>query len=334
MKKYLLVLLCCCSLYAQAQHYDFTYFNEPYTKLTSLGTVHLVVGGGASPWSGFGYDAKMGFNFNFFYGEDDTLLFDNYMLGYNNDTAFINLDILKAGANNSFTDRNYNTNNRSVSDVWYMTTGEPGQRIFRVEYHNVKFKTGIADDSLNFQLWLYEGSNIIEYRFGPGKIVTPDSILYGNYTPRKLRCYIYAAKFKIDTATGDNQGTQLYYITGDPAHSQLMYKELSNKSYYIDSLPPNGMVYRFKPRPVGIQERKADPSLHLFPNPAGDWFSIEGIKTGTPTKITICSMQGEVVLEQEIMSAAQINIGKLKSGMYIVKIQGVGFFTTKKLVKQ
>ena len=73
-------------------------------------------------------------------------------------------------------DRGYNTP-ISESDVFYKLTGEPGSRIFKLEWKNVGFyreiaEQGTANNYTNFQLWIYEGSSDIEVRFGPN--YTPD----------------------------------------------------------------------------------------------------------------------------------------------------------------
>ncbi|MFH6996212.1 PKD-like domain-containing protein, partial [Flavobacterium sp. FlaQc-48] len=47
----------------------------------------------------------------------------------------------------------------------YLTTGSSPNRIFKIEWVQQYFYNGNTGDMLSFQVWLYEGSNKIEYRY-------------------------------------------------------------------------------------------------------------------------------------------------------------------------
>ena len=60
-------------------------------------------------------------------------------------------------------DRGTNTSQQAMSPISYLTTGTAPNRICKIEYRNAGFFSDtLGLDSTNFQIWLYEGSNIIE----------------------------------------------------------------------------------------------------------------------------------------------------------------------------
>jgi hypothetical protein len=68
-------------------------------------------------------------------------------------------------------DLRYSTNNQPK----YITTGTTPNRIFKAEWIQQFFFSGGSGDAISFQVWLYEGSNKIEYRYKQGS-ATPGAI--------------------------------------------------------------------------------------------------------------------------------------------------------------
>lgn len=74
--------------------------------------------------------------------------------------------------------------------------------------------------------------------------------------------------------------------------------------------------------------------FHLFPNPMNselNFVDIQGF-TNEKTLITIFSMTGELVHSEKF--STQINIEKLKSGIYLVKIESENCSITRKIIKE
>jgi hypothetical protein len=71
----------------------------------------------------------------------------------------------------------------SLSPISYKVEGPAGSRIQKLEFKNAGSyyemdELGTLDMYINFQMWLYEGSNTIEFHYGPSSISNPD-LFYG-----------------------------------------------------------------------------------------------------------------------------------------------------------
>jgi len=80
-------------------------------------------------------------------------------------------------------DRGFNTGT-SLSPLSFRLDGQVGSQILKIEWNNVGFfEEATLQDFMNFQLWLYEEGNIIEYRYGSNEINDPDSSFEGSSEP-------------------------------------------------------------------------------------------------------------------------------------------------------
>ncbi|MDO5655921.1 MAG: hypothetical protein Q4G27_07255 [Flavobacteriaceae bacterium] len=75
-----------------------------------------------------------------------------------------------------------------LSPISYVLEGEIGTRIFKMQYSNIGFRedieaNNISTDFANFQLWLYESTNIIEVHFGESLITDNSLDFQGNPGP-------------------------------------------------------------------------------------------------------------------------------------------------------
>ena len=77
---------------------------------------------------------------------------------------------------------NPNTDNEGdpggISPISYTTTGIAGSRICKIQVSNAGFygennQNGTSVSFINYQLWLYETTNDIEFRYGSVSIQTP-----------------------------------------------------------------------------------------------------------------------------------------------------------------
>jgi hypothetical protein len=87
---------------------------------------------------------------------------------------------------------------------------------------------------------------------------------------------------------------------------------------------------------VGIKETLfAAKSVTIYPNPVKDSFSIDlSVKQGT-TLLSIFSVDGMKLLEQEIIGCkTQINISYLEAGIYFIKLRNENMVETRKIIKE
>ena len=59
-------------------------------------------------------------------------------------------------------------------------------------------------------------------------------------------------------------------------------------------------------------------TLHLYPNPSADFFTLSGLSRRSALQIT--DMSGKVVMSKEVNNGEQINVEILKKGVYLVKV--------------
>ena len=124
-------------------------------------------------------------------------------------------------------------NGTSISPLSYKVEGSPGSRICKIEWKNAgsyeELIDGTLDMFINFQLWLYEGSNRIEFRFGDNNINDPD-VFYGGFG-------IYLG------TTDANQNTEElsnpHFFSGS-----IDMPVLSASEGTIEGTPSAGTVYR------------------------------------------------------------------------------------------
>ncbi len=92
-----------------------------------------------------------------------------------------------------------------------------------------------------------------------------------------------------------------------------------------------GHVRVFEIPTLGVGDfQNAAASIRLFPNPAGDVFTI-AVANGTELrKISLYNVLGALVLET---SQAELSVSHLSEGMYIVRIETDKGSFTRKLVK-
>lgn len=75
-----------------------------------------------------------------------------------------------------------------------------------------------------------------------------------------------------------------------------------------------------------------DSRLTIYPNPAGDYISIQGDSTET-TRLSIYSVAGQLIYDAAYSMGSPIDVSQLRQGVYLVRL-GNGFNTTLKFCKQ
>ncbi|MDX6184407.1 T9SS sorting signal type C domain-containing protein [Flavobacterium sp. Fl-77] len=112
---------------------------------------------------------------------------------------------------------------RNVTRPHYEVTGTAPNRVFKVEWYQQRWNFQSNPDVISFQIWLYETTNVIEYRYtGGANAITSGSATIG----------IYDAN---DTYLTLNNGTNTA-----TAQANVFTSNISAK-------PANGQVFRFTP---------------------------------------------------------------------------------------
>jgi hypothetical protein len=131
----------------------------------------------------------------------------------------------------------------SASPLSYKVEGATGSRILKVEWKNAGsyeelFEGNSQDMFINFQLWLYEGTNRIEFRFGSNNINDP-ALFYGNFG-------IYLGLTDADLST--DEFTNSHFFSG-----LITAPELSMVEATVEGTPAEGTVFRLSLElPLGV----------------------------------------------------------------------------------
>jgi hypothetical protein len=219
-------------------------------------------------------------------------------------------------------------NGGSSSPISYKTTGSPGNRIFKWEWKNAGFFEGLESEFINFQLWVFEADNSIEFHYGPQNIngVTSDN---GNPGPMVFFVPLFET-----SQNGDEQFlSPLYYLEGDPTNPNLITLTNPDPSAAppgsLDQMPPDGTVYRFEPTSLSV-EFNQKLSLKLFPNPTSDFLTIKS--EVTVEKVGVFNLLGQKLIESSCQN--KISVENLQAGVYLLKIETSQGAVTRRFVKK
>lgn len=99
-----------------------------------------------------------------------------------------------------------------------------------------------------------------------------------------------------------------------------------------DNLQPNTKIYRNDLISSDFSINHLSNSVSFYPNPANKELFVEGVQVG---EIEIMNMQGRVICNENVLEPKNIiDISKLTSGVYLIKVQTDNGIFIKKLIKQ
>lgn len=217
------------------------------------------------------------------------------------------------------------TGGTSLSNISYKVEGTNGARIFKLEYNNVGFlDDDTTSDFINYQVWLYESTNVIEFRYGPSQINNP----VGSFEDLSgLGIGLFPS---LMTETGTVLST-CYTLSGDPENPMVTAIEPGQEidEFSLNGNPNTGIVYRFTPGILNTQAFETT-NFKIYPNPVKDVFSIQ---TKEPiNRMFITNTLGVNVFTRDARFD-NINISELPSGVYFITIITNNARTTKRLIK-
>ncbi len=328
MKKAISFLLLAIPILTYGQfNYTVNVFNGPYTPLTT-GTV---VSGGTM-WDDEYHTAPIGFNFSLGQLQINTLSFTGGAFAAS-DTEGTVSGFFLTGAD--LYDRGNAGGSTALSPVRYELTGTAGSRIFKMEVYNAGFWDEYDlyttnNDSVCFQIWLYEGTNVVELRFGPSKISHPADYFFLSSGNALLG---YVKNIDFDNGNMD----KMYYLTGTAAAYIIdSTTDLTSVSGGLNIHPANGTVFRFTPKPVNVNEvSKLLQGVDVVNTLSNNTITVKNNTTvtvqyrlissnGTQTSINGKALQGNY----------QIDISNLPAGMYILQCYNADGMMHKRIVKQ
>lgn len=318
-------LLLSASLFAQGD-IQLTHFTADYTEIT---------GGETYPdenWDDPEIDIPLDFSFSFGGSEITNLI----QLGYGAEWGSISaagVDFIAYGGDvisSSLADEP-----GAPSSISWVTEGNPGNRILKIQYKDVAFWTevsmqGTAVNRVNFQMWFYEAGSAVEFRFGTSNVPDPELAYEGLSGPP---IWFVSGASQEDGAV--DFGGQL---TGEPSAPQLegitnlfdFFEELfGNGNGGLNGTPADGQVYRLSNTIVSTTDL-ADQAFELFPTIAQQEVFLRGdLAPGTAYRMF--NLNGSTVASG-VLTAKRIDVSDLPAGMYLLQIDGAG--SAQKFVKR
>ncbi|MBL7738290.1 MAG: choice-of-anchor J domain-containing protein [Chitinophagaceae bacterium] len=219
-------------VHAQVSSYAFSASAGVYTPVSG-GISPVLTGNGNDPLPDEGVTGSILIGFSFKYlGTDYTSIYastNGFVSFAPLVTSFFSNDLF-AGGNGRlilaplWEDLSVSGN----SNIQYITSGTPGNRIFTMQWSNVLYDFGANTASLSFQLKLYETSNIIEFVYGQLAGAVQD--------------FSGGASIGI---TGSHTGEGSFLSLSNCGMNPQVSSSVSTDT--IKTKPESGQVYRFTP---------------------------------------------------------------------------------------
>jgi hypothetical protein len=310
--------------------YAFSTFTAPYNAIS--GTTLT----GGQKWDDFSYVVPVGFTFTL-YASSGTAL--NLAWG----GQLITFDDPDNGPYVSFAaamfedlcDRAFipATDNEGdaggISPISYTTVGSPGSRICKIQVTNAGFygendAYSTSTSYVNWQIWLYETINRIEFRYGAVDIQNPaDNVLNG------ATGFVTGLADSIDVNTGDAPTSNM--LDG-PYANPSVFPWTNAISTYVAGAIDSGRVYRFD-RVVTTALKNSDNSkiISIYPNPSRGKITLKGIDLNE-AQVSINDLNGKQMNTLLVAKNNSVDVSELKEGVYYMQINTKEATITKKIV--
>ena len=301
---------------AQVLPYLFTVDNEPYQELTDATSLN-----GNTNWEDPDYLISIGFDF-YGFGEWNNEMTFGGVFGYGGELFLGSFDgteplnhLCPYGLD--IQDPNTGTDLPPAGHIFQKVEGEAPNRICKLEWRNVGFYLDDTDEMrMNFQMWLYETTNMIEFRYGP-------SVNFNLEAVQELTGILVGLSkdFDFNTFTFN----YLWALSGDAADPSIQSYDGFTIDFQIAEQvlqnPENGTVYRFNNLEVGVNEQFKD-DLKIFPNPANEIVHMQWKGSDRPNVMSILSCLGQTVLTTQVTGQhVSADVSGLPAGAYDVMMQ-------------
>lgn len=300
----------------QSQTYNFSASTGSYANLT--GSTSLNNG---LIWDDPELEVPIGFNFKYYNYSFDTILISGLGGLLTIPAGFYDTVPVLLAYGADIIDRGEASSSSSLSNISYKKEGTAGSRILKIEWNNAGFYgdinyNGVSTDYINFQVWLYEGSNNIEIHFGPNSITKP-LMSYDGETGTHI------ALIPEFHSWSDEIVKDGICLSGNPSSPTIATLPTMSSMKYLNGNIPNGTIYKFSTGGSTSIEKlnKNNFELTLYPNPSSDFITINfNNELHEINKISIMNAEGKIVKEFSELKDNQIDVSDLRSGIFIVQV--------------
>ena len=334
MSLFIALMMCLSAVLTAQNSYQFQMFTENYSEIPN--GVSLT---GGESWDDLDVALPLGFSFQLF-GQPINQLYglgmgsEIYYEDDYEDDDFIMITPFYSDLIDPCYDGDYDWKNaetyRSCSDISYTVDGNPGHRIFKMQWSNagfwgVDYEDDLTDNYINMQVWLYEENYAVEFRYGPS-VVSEQFIQEwiqeeGMNFLSVLTYQGYAGEFFAS-------------VNGDPANPTFWAGSIDTLSeevamgFGLTSFPAANTVYRFTPQGTDGVHSYNPLDVVITPNPVVNLLNIAGADNAL---VQVFDVNGKQILSE--VYNKPIPVSELPSGLYMVKITTDQGSVVKKIVK-
>jgi len=288
--------------FVYSQKIDYSIFQEPYNELSS--------GINEQPNTKYdsNYHAYFTLPFTFLFNEIVSEEVDVYGPGYVNliditDTNIIELVTLYPFFTYKLVDKSIILGQNNIqSSLTHKTDVLNGEKIYKIQWKNIGFLGCSINDSLNMQVWIFEHSNKVQYRYGKSNM-TSMAVLNNPDTP--------LVAVEVETLNDFYYGT----FDGTPNNYNWGYMNANGRSIGV---PIDGMVIELKSTesPVYVNSKHNDLKLLIKRN--SEFIEV----VSKDSNSLICGIEIYDINYQKVINtnSHRINIENLNSGMYLLKV--------------
>jgi len=313
MKNIFAIVLLLIAQFSNAQRYDLTQSNLPFTPLTNATTLEL-----PQDWDDDQALIVLPFTYSFYGSAPSDSIF------VQTNAAFTNLDFnVKSLPGNTIIlfGGSYDLVQKPATTVKYKIEGVAPNRKFTVEYLNAGFY-GEAPDSgnINIQNSVSE-DGCFSIHLGSASLPSSSTA----FTDGLLGIYSIG---KDSICYGTAEGDVLNYAEG------LGDASLNSGDAFLTDYPGENKFFEFCPRNTTSTKKIVEQLFSVFPNPSMDRIQLLGLKNNS--LLVFYDITGKIALQvNKVQASEQVDISELKAGMYLLKsVASDGSIETLKFIKK
>lgn len=191
--------------------------------------------------------------------------------------------------------------------------------IVKVQWKNMGLKGHPAGDFVNFQLWFYVGQPRVEFRYGKGQVT--DTAAFSG----KPGADVVLGRFNSDLT----EVYEYHHLVGDPA---VPADDTVGIGESLTAAPAEGTVYRFQYVPAGIARVEVPSSMRVYPNPAKDFVTIDGVAPNA--QYMIVDLSGRIIASGNLGGNNMLDITRVPKGMYMIRVHDKDTMRLSTLIKE
>ncbi|MFN3640044.1 MAG: T9SS type A sorting domain-containing protein, partial [Flavobacterium sp.] len=181
-----------------------------------------------------------------------------------------------------------------------------------------------TNDFANFQVWLYETTHVVEFRFGPSLISNPQLIFFGDPGP-------FSALISNYNTVLENVTDGLALVGNAVCPTAIPITDLFDD--FLTGMPPANKIYRFTPGTLSVPNVSSLNEVLLHPNPATNFIQISSTNDSVINGLVMYNYLGQKVMDVSNPEHA-ISVEGLEAGVYLVEINTSVDTVIKRFIKK